>query len=69
MAQEMLAGVKTQEDDQAGQAPLQKLKAPSQWAGNSCLLTLWVQNHLNTHLIQCRWFYRGSQNINNSVFG
>jgi hypothetical protein len=30
MAQEIPAGVKTQEDDQAGQAPLQKLKAWSQ---------------------------------------
>jgi hypothetical protein len=47
----MLAGVKKQEDDQTGQAPLAEAE------GNSCFLTLRVWNHLNIHLIQCRWFY------------
>lgn len=54
MAQEMLAGVKTQEVDQAGQVPLQKLKALSQWTGNSCLSTLRIRNYLNSHFIHCR---------------
>lgn len=40
MTQGMLVGVKAQEQDKAGQTPLQKLKAPHKWIGNSVPLKM-----------------------------